>query len=181
MTPFDTMANSSSRTGNAAPPRAFAGARIGHVNLKVADLDRSLAFYEGVLGFKVTKRIGDQAAFLAYGDYHHDICVNTWESRNGSQPAKGTTGLFHLAIVYSTRALLRDAYLRLVAAGIAIDNAVDHGVSESLYLRDPDQNGVELYWDRPAEVWWGDAGELKMTHRPIDPEELLREKGVQNS
>jgi catechol 2,3-dioxygenase len=175
------MASSSSRTGEATPPRALAGARIGHVNLKVADLDRSLAFYEGVLGFKVTKRIGDQGAFLAYGDYHHDICINTWESRNGSQPARGTTGLFHLAIVYSTRALLRDAYLRLLAAGIAIDNAVDHGVSESLYLRDPDQNGVELYWDRPAEVWWSDAGELKMTHRPIDPEELLREEGVQNS
>jgi catechol 2,3-dioxygenase len=171
----------SSRTGDAAASRGFAGARIGHVNLKVADLDRSLAFYEGALRFKVTKRIGDQAAFLAYGDYHHDICVNTWESRNGSQPAKGTTGLFHLAIVYSTRSQLRDAYLRLRAAGIAIDGAVDHGVSESLYLRDPDENGVELYWDRPAEVWWGAAGELKMTHRPIDPEELLREDGVQKT
>jgi catechol 2,3-dioxygenase len=175
------MENSSSREGDAAPSRAFSGARIGHVNLKVADLNRSLAFYEGILGFKITKRIGDEAAFLAYGDYHHDICINTWESRNGLQPAKGTTGLFHVAIVYSTRSQLRDAYLRLKAAGIVLDNAVDHGVSESLYLRDPDENGVELYWDRPAEGWWGDAGELKMVHRPIDPEELLGQKGVQDS
>lgn len=156
--------------------RSFTGARIGHVNLKVADLNRSLTFYEGVLGFKVTKRIGDEAAFLAYGDYHHDICINTWESRNGTQPARGTTGLFHLAIVYSTRAELCDAYLRLKTAGIAIDNAVDHGVSESLYLRDPDQNGIELYWDRPSKSWWNDAGELNMNHRPINPEKLLREE-----
>jgi catechol 2,3-dioxygenase len=162
--------------GDDSLPRRFTGARIGHVNLKVADLNRSLTFYEGVLGFKITKRIRDEAAFLAYGDYHHDICINTWESRGGIQPAKGTTGLFHFAIVYSTRAELRDAYLRLKNAGIAIDNAVDHGVSESLYLRDPDQNGIELYWDRPSRSWWNDAGELNMGHRPIDPEELLREE-----
>lgn len=155
--------------------RSLTGARIGHVNLKVADLNRALTFYKGVLGFKVTKRIGDEAAFLAFGDYHHDICINTWESRNGMQPAKGTTGLYHLAIVYSSRAELCDAYLRLKAAGIAVDNAVDHGVSESLYLRDPDQNGIELYWDRPSKSWWNDAGELNMGHRPINPETLLRE------
>ena len=155
---------------------SFTGARIGHVNLKVADLNRSLAFYGGVLGFKVTKRIADQAAFLSYGDYHHDICINTWESRNGMQPAKGTTGLFHLAIVYSTRTELRGAYLRLKTAGVAIDSAVDHGVSESLYLRDPDQNGIELYWDRPSKSWWNDAGELNMGHRPVDPEKLFRDE-----
>jgi catechol 2,3-dioxygenase len=154
-------------------PRPFRGARIGHINLKVADLQRSLAFYQGVLGFKVTKRLGDAAAFLAHGDYHHDICINTWESRGGSPPAAGTTGLFHLAIVYAERNDLRDAYKRLKAAGIAIDSAVDHGVSESIYLRDPDQNGVELYWDRPAALWWS-KGELNMGHRPMDPEELLR-------
>jgi catechol 2,3-dioxygenase len=154
--------------------RSSGGARIGHVNLKVADLQRSLAFYEGVLGLKITKRIGDQAAFLAFGDYHHDICINTWESRDGAAPAVGTTGLFHLAIVYPQRSELRDVFTRLKAMGIVIDNAVDHGVSESLYLRDPDQNGVELYWDRPSELWWDDAGGLKMGHRPMDPEELLR-------
>jgi len=142
--------------------------------LKVADLERSLAFYRDVLGFKITKRIGDTAAFLAYGDYHHDICINTWESRGASPPAAGTTGLFHLAIVYSQRSELRDAFIRLKAAGIEIDGAVDHDVSESLYLRDPDQNGVELYWDRPASLWRDSAGELKMGNRPVDPEGLLR-------
>jgi catechol 2,3-dioxygenase len=124
----------------------------------------------------MNRLLGDEAAFLAYSDYHHDICINTWESRSGIQPAKGTIGLFHLAIVYSARAELRHAYLRLETAGIAIDNAVDHGVSESLYLRDPDQNGIELYWDRPSKRWRNDAGELNMGHRPIDPEELLREE-----
>jgi catechol 2,3-dioxygenase len=153
-------------------PRPFRGARIGHINLKVADLQRSLAFYQGVLGFKVTKRVGD-AAFLAHGDYHHDICINTWESRGGSLPATGTTGLFHFAIVYAERSDLRDAYRRLKAAGIGIDSAVDHGVSESIYLRDPDQNGVELYWDRPDALWWS-KGELNMGHRPMQLEELLR-------
>ncbi len=152
------------------PPRA----RIGHVNLKVADLERSLAFYRDVLGFKITKRIGDTAAFLACGDYHHDICINTWESRGAGPPAAGTTGLFHLAIVYSQRSELRDAFTRLKEAGIEIDGAVDHDVSESLYLRDPDQNGVELYWDRPASLWRDSAGELKMGNRPVDPEDLLR-------
>jgi catechol 2,3-dioxygenase len=142
--------------------------------LKVADLERSLAFYEGVLGLKITKRIGDKAAFLAYGNYHHDICINTWESRDGAAPAAGTTGLFHLAIVYSRRTELCGVFERLKAAGVIIDSAVDHGVSESLYLRDPDQNGVELYWDRPSELWWDETGELKMRHQPMNPEELLR-------
>jgi catechol 2,3-dioxygenase len=154
--------------------QSFSGARLGHVNLKVADLERSLAFYNGVLGFKITKRIGNEAAFLAYGDYHHDICINTWQSRGGAAPAQGTTGLYHLAIVYSRRPDLCDVFLRLRAAGVVIDSAVDHGVSESIYLRDPDQNGVELYCDRPSELWWGDAGELRMGHRPIDPDETFR-------
>ena len=163
---------SAGNNDTASAPRS--GARIGHVNLKVANLDRSLAFYEGVLGFKITKRIGDKAAFLAHGDYHHDICINTWESLGGTPPPAGTTGLFHLAIVYSSRTELKDAYERLKAGGIPLESAVDHGVSESLYLRDPDHNGVELYWDRPKENWWGTAGELKMGHRPVDPEELFR-------
>ena len=154
-------------------PSANNGVRIGHVNLKVADLNRSLAFYEGVLGFKITKRIGDAAAFLAYDAYHHDICINTWESLGGTPPAPGATGLYHLAILYPSRADLRAAFLRLKAAGIAIESAVDHGVSESLYLRDPDQNGVELYCDRPRATWWSESGELKMGHRPTDPEVLL--------
>ena len=148
--------------------------RLNHAVLYVRDLAESVAFYRDVLGFKITKRIGDTAAFLAYGDYHHDICINTWESRGASPPAAGTTGLFHLAIVYSQRSELRDAFIRLKAAGIEIDGAVDHDVSESLYLRDPDQNGVELYWDRPASLWRDSAGELKMGNRPVDPEDLLR-------
>ena len=156
--------------------RQVSRARIGHVNLKVSDLERSLAFYQGILGFKITKRIGNEAAFLAYGDYHHDICINTWQSRAGSPPPEGTTGLFHLAIVYSDRPELREAFGRLKAAGVTIDSVIDHGVSESIYIRDPDQNGVELYWDRPAACWWDDAGALRMGHRPMDPEELLRDE-----
>jgi catechol 2,3-dioxygenase len=149
-------------------------ARVGHINLKVADLARSLAFYEGVLGLKITKRLGDAAAFLAFDDYHHDICLNTWQSRNGTPPGPGTTGLFHVAIVYRERADLCDAFRRLKAAGIVIDDAVDHGVNQSLYLRDPDQNGIELYWDRPAEDWWSRDGELKMGFRCMEPDELLQ-------
>ena len=148
--------------------------RIGHVNLKVSNLERSLAFYEGILGLRVTKRIGDAAAFLAYEGYHHDICINTWESRDGSPPPKNTTGLFHLAIVYAERSELLDTFRRVKAAGIAIDAVVDHGVSESVYLRDPDQNGIELYWDRPAALWFDEAGDLNMGHRPMKPEDLLR-------
>ena len=155
-------------------PRTFRGARIGHVNLKVSNLESALAFYRDVLGLKVTKRIGDTAAFLAYGDYHHDICINTWESRGGSPPPAGATGLFHIAIVFPQRDELRDAFMRVKAAGIVIDSAVDHGVSESLYLRDPDQNGVELYWDRPSALWRDGAGELNMRHSPVDPDQLMR-------
>src|SRR5215207_3194609 len=125
--------------------------RIGHVHLKVADLERAIAFYHGVLGFDVTQRYGRQAAFLSAGGYHHHIGLNTWESAGGSPPPPGTTGLYHVAILYSTRALLADALRRLIAAGIDLDGASDHGVSEALYLRDPDSNGVELYWDRAKE------------------------------
>ena len=133
------------------------GARIGHVHLKVADLDRALAFYCGVLGFELTQRYGTQAAFVAAGGYHHHIGLNTWESRGGSPPPPGSTGLYHIAILYPTRAALADALRRLIAAGIPLDGASDHGVSEALYLRDPDENGVELYWDRP-EAWPRTAG-----------------------
>jgi catechol 2,3-dioxygenase len=155
--------------------RADRPARIGHVNLKVSNVERSLAFYEGVLGLEVTKRIGDEAAFLAYEGYHHDICINTWQSRGGQPPPQNTTGLFHFAIVYADRDDLRDAFRRVKAAGIEIEAAVDHGVSESIYLRDPDQNGVELYWDRPPTLWFDEGGRLKMLHRPMQPEALLSE------
>jgi len=152
------------------------GVRIGHVHLKVADLDRALAFYCGVLGFELTQRIGQQAAFISAGGYHHNIGLNTWESRGGSPPLPGTTGLFHLAILYPTRAQLADALRRLIEAKIPLDGASDHGVSEALYLRDPDENGVELYWDRPKELWPRTAdGKLAMfTHR-LDLGDLLRE------
>ena len=152
------------------------GVRIGHVHLKVADLDRALAFYCGVLGFELTQRIGQQAAFISAGGYHHNIGLNTWESRGGSPPPPGTTGLFHLAILYPTRAQLADALRRLIEAKIPLDGASDHGVSEALYLRDPDENGVELYWDRPKELWPRTAdGQLAMfTHR-LDLRDLLRE------
>ena len=127
--------------------------RIGHVHLKVADIERALGFYRDVLGFHVTQRYGSQAAFIAAGDYHHHIGLNTWESKGGSPPLPGSTGLYHTAILYPTRAALADALRRVRAAGIALDGAADHGVSEALYLRDPDQNGVELYWDRPQSEW----------------------------
>jgi catechol 2,3-dioxygenase len=130
-----------------------AGVRIGHVHLKVADIDRALAFYCGVLGFQLTQRFGREAAFVSAGGYHHHLGLNTWESRGGSPPPQGTTGLYHLAILYPTRAALGDALRRLVEAKIPLDGASDHGVSEALYLRDPDENGVELSWDRPREVW----------------------------
>jgi catechol 2,3-dioxygenase len=126
---------------------------IGHVHLKVADIDRSLAFYCDVLGFDVKQRLGEQAAFIAAGDYHHHIGLNTWESRGGSPPSPGTTGLYHVAIRYPTRAALADALQRVLDADISLTGASDHGVSEALYLQDPDQNGVELYWDRPSGQW----------------------------
>src|SRR5882757_3766984 len=144
-------------------PPIDAGVRIGHVHLKVADLDRALGFYCGVLGFELMQRYGAQAAFISAGGYHHHIGLNTWESKGGPPPAPGTTGLFHTAILYPTRAALADALRRVAAAGIELDGAADHGVSEALYLRDPDQNGVELYWDRPREAWPHDAdGNLAM-------------------
>jgi len=153
-----------------------AGVRIGHVHLKVADLDRALAFYCGVLGFELTQRYGVQAAFISAGGYHHHIGLNTWESAGGRPPAPGTTGLFHLAILYPTRAKLADALRRLAAAGIELDGASDHGVSEALYLRDPDDNGVELYWDRPKEQWpKALQGGVQMFTRRLDLEVLLEE------
>ena len=149
---------------------------IGHVHLKVADLPRALDFYCGVLGFALTQRFGDSAAFLSAGGYHHHIGLNTWESRGGSPPPPGSTGLYHLAILYPTRVALADALRRLIAANIPLDGASDHGVSEALYLSDPDGNGVELYWDRPREAWprTPDGGLAMHTGR-LDLEGLLRE------
>jgi catechol 2,3-dioxygenase len=147
--------------------------RIGHINIKVADLERSLTFYRDILGFKVTKRIGEAAAFLAYGNYHHDICLNTWQSKNGTPPVAGNTGLFHLAILFTEKEELRSVYDRIKKATIVIDSVVDHGVNESIYLKDPDHNGVELYWDKPREHWWSQEGELLMCHKPVDPESLF--------
>src|ERR1700709_1612014 len=157
-------------------PAIHPGVRIGHVHLKVADLDRALGFYRDVLGFEVTQRMGKQAAFLSAGGYHHHIGLNTWESMGGSAPAPGTTGLYHHAVLYPTRAALADALRRLIAAGIPLDGAADHGVSEALYLRDPDSNGVELYWDRPKEAWPRDSdGAVAMFTRALDLENLLAE------
>ncbi len=157
-------------------PPINSGVRIGHVHLKVADIERALAFYCGVLGFDLTQRIGAQAAFISAGGYHHHIGLNTWESRGGSPPAPGTTGLYHLAILYPTRAQLADALRRLIESNIPLEGASDHGVSQALYLRDPDDNGVELYWDRPQEEWPRTAdGELAMfTHR-LDLVDLLKQ------
>ncbi len=154
-----------------------AGTRIGHVHLKVADLDRALAFYQGVLGFELMQRYGDQAAFISAGGYHHHIGLNTWQSKGGKPPAPGTTGLFHTAILYPTRAALADALYRVLKAGITLDGASDHGVSEALYLRDPDENGVELYRDRPEAEWprHPDGTLAMFTHR-LDVEALLKER-----
>jgi len=158
-------------------PPIDAKVRIGHVHLKVADLERAMGFYRDVLGFELTQRFGSQAAFLSAGGYHHHIGLNTWESAGGSPPPPGTTGLYHVAILYPTRALLADALRRLLAAGIELDGAADHGVSEALYLRDPDGNGVELYWDRPREQWprTPDGG-LAMFTRTLDLDALLDEQ-----
>jgi catechol 2,3-dioxygenase len=151
-----------------------AGTDIGHVHLKVADLDRALGFYVGVLGFELQQRYGTQAAFVSAGGYHHHIGLNTWESKGGMPPPRGTTGLYHVAIRYPTRADLADAMQRLADAGVELDGASDHGVSEALYLRDPDDNGIELYWDRAKEDWPRDAqGELTMFSQPLDLASLL--------
>jgi catechol 2,3-dioxygenase len=168
-----------SAQGPALPPQPVTPinpqVRVGHIHLKVADLERSLAFYRDVLGFEVTQRFGAQAVFLSAGGYHHHIGLNTWESAGGRPPAAGTTGLYHVAFLYPTRATLGDALRRLLQAGIPLDGAADHGVSEALYLRDPDGNGVELYCDRPADQWPRTPdGTLAMYTRPLDLEGLLR-------
>jgi catechol 2,3-dioxygenase len=160
-------------TGRYAVP---AGTDIGHVHLKVADLDRALAFYCGVLGFELQQRVGDQAAFVSAGGYHHHIGLNTWESRGGSPPPPGTTGLYHVAIRYPSRADLAGALRRLMEARVELDGASDHGVSEALYLRDPDENGVELYWDRPRNRWpRTPSGDLAMVTEPLDLADLVAE------
>jgi len=162
-------------TGVAARP-IDPGARIGHVHLKVADLDRALGFYCGVLGFTLMQRFGAQAAFISAGGYHHHIGLNTWESAGGRAPPPGTTGLYHLAILYPTRGGLADALRRLAGAGVPLDGASDHGVSEALYLRDPDGNGVELYRDRAPDEWPRDTeGDIAMTTRRLDLDDLLQE------
>ena len=152
------------------------GTKIGHVHLKVADLDRALKFYCDVLGFELMQKYGTQAAFVSAGGYHHHIGLNTWESAGGGQPPPGSTGLYHLAILYPTRADLADALKRLIENGIQLDGASDHGVSEALYLRDPDGNGVELYWDRTEKDWPRTAdGGIAMFTRALDLESLLKE------
>ncbi|BAT59730.1 catechol-2,3-dioxygenase [Variibacter gotjawalensis] len=157
-----------------ASPTIDAGVRIGHVHLKVADLDRALGFYCGVLGFSLKQRMRG-AAFIAAGGYHHHIGLNTWESEGGSPPPRGSTGLFHTAILYPTRPLLADALRRVMAAGIPLDGASDHGVSEALYLRDPDENGVELYWDKPQDLWpLKPDGTFEMFTRRLDLDDLLK-------
>src|SRR5205814_8053782 len=168
------MADTKTKT---EPSRAIhPDVRVGHVHLKVSDLQRSIDFYSGVLGFEVTQRFGHQAAFLSAGGYHQHIGLNTWESFGGPPPAAGTTGLYHLAIAYPTRSELGDALRRLIAAGVPLEGAADHGVSEALYLRDPDNNGVELYRDRPEAEWPRDAsGKLAMFTRPLDLRALLSE------
>jgi len=153
-----------------------ANVRIGHVHLKVADIERALGFYCGVLGFELKQRHGREAAFIAAGGYHHHIGLNTWRSKGGAPPPSGTTGLFHMAILYPTRASLADALKRLAEAQIPLDGASDHGVSEALYLKDPDGNGLELYWDRDEKDWPRTTnGELIMDTRPLDLELLLHE------
>jgi catechol 2,3-dioxygenase len=162
-------------TGNAMVP-IHPDVRIGHVHLRVADLEKSLAFYCGVLGFQLMQRFGSQAAFISAGGYHHHIGLNTWESKGGSPPPPRSTGLYHIAILYPTRAQLADAVRRVLAAGIVLDGASDHGVSEAVYLRDPDSNGVELYRDRPKEAWpLTQEGELAMYTRPLDLHSFLAE------
>jgi catechol 2,3-dioxygenase len=164
---------------NPVSPPIDPGVRIGHVHLKVSDLERSLEFYCGVLGFQLMQRFGKQAAFISAGGYHHHLGLNTWESRGGPPPAPGTTGLYHAAILYPTRAALADALRRLARAKVALDGAADHGVSEALYLHDPDGNGLELYRDRPAAEWpRTPQGELAMDTRPLDLAALVAEPAL---
>jgi catechol 2,3-dioxygenase len=174
---FAHPSHSEAATGRKMATPIDPGVRIGHVHLKVADIERALSFYCGVLGFELIQRYGREAAFISAGGYHHHIGLNTWESLGGSPPPPNCTGLFHLAILYPTRATLADALRRLTAANIPLDGATDHGVSEALYLRDPDYNGLELYWDRPKELWPRDPeGAVAMFSRPLDLDNLLREK-----
>jgi len=148
---------------------------VGHVHMKVSDLERSIRFYSDVLGFEVRQRMGNEAAFLGAGKYHHHVGLNTWESKGGSPPPASSTGLYHVAFRYPNRAALAAALRRLVKLSISLEGAADHGVSEALYLRDPDGNGVELYYDRPRQVWPMDAnGGLQMYTKPLDLEDLLR-------
>jgi catechol 2,3-dioxygenase len=176
MTVTENITKPNERQRQARPPAPIdPGVKIGHVHLKVADLDRALDFYTGILGFELTQRMPG-AAFMSAGGYHHHIAVNTWESLGAEPPPPGKTGLFHLAILYPTRALLADALRRLIEAGIPLDGASDHGVSEALYLRDPDDNGVELYWDRPKEKWpRTPEGDLAMVTQRLDLQNLLAE------
>ncbi|NOT71920.1 MAG: glyoxalase [Hyphomicrobium sp.] len=171
------MPEEHSNTVPQIPHRAIdGGVRVGHVHLKVSDLNRALAFYCGVLGFDLTQRYGTQAAFISAGGYHHHIGLNTWESRGGPPPPRGTTGLYHVALLYPTRASLADALKRLVQAQIPLTGASDHGVSEALYLNDPDGNGIELYWDRSEAEWPRDAnGNLAMITAALDLDDLLAE------
>ena len=164
----------------ASTPRPIsAGASIGHVHLKVADIDRALGFYCGVLGFELMQRYGTQAAFVSAGGYHHHIGLNTWDSQGAPPPPPRSTGLYHLAILYPTRAGLADALRRLIEAKIPLDGASEHGVSQALYLRDPDENGVELYWDRPRDGWPIDeASHLKMITARLDLQDLLNEPAI---
>ena len=155
-------------------PAIDPGVSIGHVHLKVADLERAIAFYRDVLGFELTQRYGPQAAFLSAGGYHHHIGLNTWESAGGPWSPRGTTGLYHLAVLFPTRSELARALRRVLDAGIRLEGAADHGVSEALYLRDPDGNGVELYWDRPREEWpRARDGTLTMFTHALDLDALL--------
>lgn len=173
-----TTAATAPTTQTYRPSRFIAaGASIGHVHLKVADLERAIDFYANVLGFELTERFGRNAAFLSAGGYHHHIGLNTWGSLGGEPPSPGTTGLYHAAILYPTRADLAEALRRLLAHGVRIDGASDHGVSEAIYLRDPDGNGLELYRDRPRAEWPRTPdGSLAMTTAPLDLESLLAER-----
>ena len=156
-----------------------AGTYIGHVHLKVSDIQRALNFYGGILGFELQQMYGADAAFISAGGYHHHIGLNTWESKGGSPPPPGTTGLFHTAILYPTRADLANVLKRVIASGLQLDGASDHGVSEALYLRDPDQNGVELYWDKPKTQWPLDGnGKLKMITARLDLNDLLKQATI---
>lgn len=173
----ETASHPNTDSGAPAAKSIDPGVRIGHVHLKVADIERSLGFYCGVLGFELTQRYGSEAAFFSAGGYHHHFGINTWESKGGEPPPRGATGLFHAAILYPTRAALADALRRLIAAGVPLDGASDHGTHEALYLRDPDDNGLELAWDRPPEAWPRHPdGSLAMITVRLDLDDLLKEE-----